>query len=195
MKLTPEKIASVAQWVRENGLTDYGGASVEMLCKANDLNKSTYYEWIKKNKEFSNALKEAKECFKENLEVKLVASLARSATGYHYTKKRTEYGSDKDGKPIIKKQTIEDVEVQPNVGASIFLLTNINPDKWKNKVSNDVTADVKAETKTEGTYSLKDVPDDIITAMADAMQKAEFERLQKLKYGKEENAEPANGEQ
>ena len=30
--------------------------------------------------------------------------------GYSYTKKKTEYGNGSDNKPIIKKQTIEDIE-------------------------------------------------------------------------------------
>lgn len=53
----------------------------------------------------------------------------------------TEY-TDSDGKPKIKKQTKKNIEEPPNVGAAIFLLTNINPQKWQNRSKSNIEADV-----------------------------------------------------
>lgn len=183
MKLTPKKIESCAQWVRENGLTDYGGASIEMFCKAHDITKTTYYRWIEDN-DFSDAIEKARDEYAENLERDLVVSLAKAAKGYSYTKKKTEYGNGSDNKPIIKKQTIEDVEVSPNVGAAIFLLTNLAPERWKNKIQNDVNADVKSENKTELDYNISDIPEDLLYQVVDKIQDAEFQRLKNEKEGK-----------
>lgn len=40
---------------------------------------------------------------------------------------------DVNGKPRIKKQVKKNIRIEPNVGAAIFLLTNIAPERWKNK--------------------------------------------------------------
>lgn len=182
MKLTPKKIEMCAQWVRENGLTDFGGASVAQFCKANDINKTTFYEWQKK-KEFSNAIEKAKEEFAETIERDIVVSLAKVAKGYTYTKTKTEY-KDKNGKPVVGKKITEEVEVQPNVGAAIFILTNINPNKWKNKIQNDVNAEIKSENETSLNYDIADIPDDMLFALADKLQSAQFDKIKAEKEGK-----------
>lgn len=50
---------------------------------------------------------------------------------------KTEY-QDVNGKPQIKRQTKTKKHVEPNVGAGIFILTNIAPQTWQNKQRNDV---------------------------------------------------------
>lgn len=139
-KLTPELQADIQQWVRVNGLKHYGGATVISLCKHFGFTPRSFERWMKKPA-FADAVAEAQKYFVENLEHELVTSLAKSATGYKWVKRKTEYTSDKNGNPVIKKQTTEDVEVPPNVGAAIFLLTNIAPERWQNKQQqqNDIT--------------------------------------------------------
>lgn len=177
------------QWIRENGLIDFGGAKVEDFCKAVDIQKTTFYRWIKNDKTFATAIKEAKEEFKSRLETDLVESLARAAKGYTYTKTRTEYGTDKNGTPIIKKQSSENVDVAPNIGAAIFLLTNINGEKWRNKQSQEVKAEVNAEVKTESRFNIDDIPDEKLFAIADALQEGEHKRIMEQKNGQ---GEPKN---
>lgn len=135
MKYNKNKIEECAKWVETYGLVDYGGAMIKDFCKAMDINTDTYYKWMTKN-EFSDSIKKAKDKFKQNLSNNIVKSLARIATGYTYEKSKTEY-VDKDGKPKVKKKIVEEIEVQPNVGAAIFLLTNLDGDRWKNKQSNE----------------------------------------------------------
>lgn len=121
------------RWVRENGLKDKGGATIASLCRHFGIAEMTFGRWMRR-KDFADAINSAKQYFADNLERDLVASLAKSAKGYSYVKRKTEYTSDKNGNPVIKKQTTEDVDVQPNVGAAIFLLTNIAPERWQNKI-------------------------------------------------------------
>lgn len=132
-KLSEELINDITRWVRENGLIDCGGATLVSLCRTFAVSDRTFHRWMKR-KDFAEAINSAKQYFADNLERDLVQSLARAAKGYTYVKRKTEYTSDKDGNPVIKKQTTEDVDVQPNVGAAIFLLTNIAPERWQNKI-------------------------------------------------------------
>ena len=180
MKLTPKKIEECAQWVRENGLTDCGGASIKQFCEFTQINKQTYYNWLK-DANFAKAIEKAKEEFSETLERDLIVSLAKAAKGYMFVKRKTEYENSTDNKPRIKKQTTEDVNVPSNVGAAIFLLTNIAPDRWKNKVSNDINADVKANVEEMQKYDVADIPDDLIFAVADKLQEVQYKRIQETK--------------
>lgn len=133
IKLNDDLIKDITRWVRENGLKENGGATITSLCRHFGIAEMTFGRWMKR-KDFSEAINSAKQHFADNLERDLVASLAKSAKGYNYVKRKTEYTSDKNGNPVIKKQTTEDVDVQPNVGAAIFLLTNIAPERWQNKI-------------------------------------------------------------
>ena len=141
-KYTKDMIQACADWVRENGLIDYGGATLTDFCKAMSIDNMSYYRWLSKS-EFSDAIKKAKEQFRDNLEKDIVKSLANAAKGYEYTQTTTEY-TDVNGKPGIKKQVKKNMRVEPNVGAAIFLLTNISPERWKNKQNQEVSGMVSA---------------------------------------------------
>lgn len=142
-KYSKEMINDCADWVRENGLMDYGGATLTDFCAHFSFDSQTYYNWMKKL-EFSEAIKKAKNDFKNSLEKDLVMSLAKAAKGYDYEQTMTEW-TDVNGKPKIKKQVKKNIHVEPNVGANIFLLTNIAPDRWKNKQDNNVKIEDEGE--------------------------------------------------
>lgn len=136
-------LQACADWVRENGLIDFGGATLTDFCKAMGIEDQTYYRWLDKV-EFVEAIKKAKEAFRSTLENDIVKSLANSAKGYEYEQYTTEY-TDVNGKPKIKKQVKKNIRVEPNVGAAIFLLTNIAPDRWKNKQDSNVSVKEDSE--------------------------------------------------
>ena len=142
-KYNKDMVQACADWVRKNGLIDYGGATLTDFCNAMRIDNKTYYAWINKT-EFSEAIKKAKESFRGSLEKDIVKSLANAAKGYEYEQYTTEY-TDVNGKPKIKKQVKKNIRVEPNVGAAIFLLTNIAPDRWKNK--QDSTVSVKEDNE------------------------------------------------
>lgn len=136
-------VQACADWVRKNGLIDFGGATLTDFCKAMGIEDQTYYRWLDKV-EFVEAIKKAKEAFRSTLENDIVKSLANSAKGYEYEQYTTEY-TDVNGKPKIKKQVKKNIRVEPNVGAAIFLLTNIAPDRWKNKQDSNVSVKEDSE--------------------------------------------------
>lgn len=142
-KYNKDMVQACADWVRKNGLIDFGGATLTDFCKAMGIEDQTYYRWLDKV-EFVEAIKKAKEAFRSTLENDIVKSLANSAKGYEYEQYTTEY-TDVNGKPKIKKQVKKNIRVEPNVGAAIFLLTNIAPDRWKNKQDSNVSVKEDSE--------------------------------------------------
>lgn len=140
MKYSKKMIQECADWVKEYGLMEYGGATLRSFCEAMDIDDETYYNWMKKS-EFSDAIKDAKDYFKSQLEKDIVKSLAMSAKGYEWEETVTDYKIDQAGKmrKVGKKTTNK--HVSPNTGAAIFLLTNVNGERWKNKQNNDVHLD------------------------------------------------------
>ena len=145
-KYNKDMVQACADWVRENGLIDYGGATLTDFCNAMRIDNKTYYAWMEKT-EFSESIKKAKEQFRDSLENDIVKSLANSAKGYEYEQYTTEY-TDVNGKPKIKKQVKKTVHIEPNVAAAIFLLTNLAPERWKNRQEN------KTDLKADGTLGL-----------------------------------------
>lgn len=153
-KYNKQMVQACADWVRENGLIDFGGATLTDFCKAMDIDDMSYYNWMKRA-EFSEAIKNAKEAFRDGLEKDIVKSLANAAKGYEYDQVTTEY-TDVNGKPRIKKQVKKNVRVEPNVGAAIFLLTNLAPERWKNRQQQEVkVSDAKPMTMQEAEELIK----------------------------------------
>ncbi len=146
MKYNCKLVDECADWVRENGLVDYGGAKLKDFCSHFGIGRETYYRWLK-NGTFETAIKKAKEDFMKSLENDVTVSLARAAKGYDYEQVITEYGN-RDDKPYIRKQTKKTMHVEPNVGAAIFLLTNLNPEMWKNKQSTEMSGSLAIEPIT-----------------------------------------------
>jgi hypothetical protein len=67
--------------------------------------------------------------------------MVQAATGYEYNETSTEY-VNRDGERVIKKQSVTSKRVQANVAAGIFLLTNIAPERWKNKQNTEHTGQI-----------------------------------------------------
>lgn len=175
-KYNTKIVKEMSDWIRENGLIDYGGAKLGDFCRAFGIDDVTYYNWMRKS-EFSESIKKAKEDFRGNLEISIVKSLANVARGYEYTQTQTEY-KDVNGVPKIVKQTKKNVRVEPNVGAAIFLLTNIAPDKWRNKINSEPVPEVKPADETpEGTkYDITAIPSETLVEIAYKLQDAEYEK-------------------
>lgn len=139
-----KKIEECAAWVRENGLMEYGGARLKDFCAYFGIDNKTYYGWMK-NSDFSDSIKKAKNEFKESRECIIVKSLFEAAKGREYEETKTEY-KDVNGQPKIKSRTITKKRVEPNIGAAIFLLTNIAPERWQNKHKQELSGDLPGLT-------------------------------------------------
>lgn len=155
MKYKPKKIKQCADWVRVNGLyPQQGGAPIKQFCEAMGIRFDTYQAWMKKE-EFVEAIEKAKADFRQETTAELVNALKRRALGFEYTiekkegraqvikeydpitgKKVKEYTTEK---VVTHKVVREEVHVSPDTGAAIFLLTNVDPDNWKNRQNKDMT--------------------------------------------------------
>lgn len=148
-KYKKEIVDAIVEWVRENGLIDYGGATLKSFCAHFCIDDETYYHWMKKS-EFSALIKKAKNDFRESLEKDIVNSLAKAAKGYDYDEVSTEGREvNENGQKKFKavKQTRKTKHVEPNVGAGIFLLTNIAPQRWQNKQRQELSGEVDTGIK------------------------------------------------
>ena len=129
--------------------------TIAEICKKVNIHKSTYYDWLKKNPDFSDAIKKAEDEFNDTIIVEAKRSLMKLVKGYSTQEKKTttqDTGKkDEEGKPIIrvKEHTVTEKHFQSNVAAVIFTLTNRDPDNWKNRMNNEITAEVGIKSSLE----------------------------------------------
>lgn len=163
MKYNEAKIQECADYIRENGLMEHGGATLAEYCRDMDIDTETHRRWLNKA-EYADAIKRAKEEFRGKLEKNIVTSMAQAATGYEYEETSTEF-INRDGVPVPRKTLKTKKRAQPNVAAGIFLLTNIAPERWKNKMNTEhsgqvetgITFVVKDEEQAKKLEELKDL--------------------------------------
>ena len=113
------------------------------FCRHMDIDYKTYKTWLARD-EFRDAVERGRQSFKSRLTFELSVSLAQAAKGSEYTKtkKHKEYRSNADGTRGQLVKMIEDEErvvVPPNVGAAIFLLTNLDPEHYQNRQQSNIT--------------------------------------------------------
>lgn len=153
------------------------GDSQKLACNKVGIGTSAFHDWVRKDSQFSEEIKKAKDDFQATIVGKLEASLWKRAIGYEVTETETEYTSDKEGKPRIKSQKTKIKHIQPDVGALVFALTNVAPEKWINRQRIDNTILTK-EKEEEQTYHFEDLPDDLLFDLADKLQDAEKKRAE-----------------
>ena len=136
--MTKDGLSRLKGWARD-GLTD------EQMAQKMGIVPSTFYAWILKYPEISEAIKNGK----EPVDIDVEDSMVKLALGHYVTVKkpmkvRTEKRlkkKDKDGREyetgVIVEEHIEYVDEQvyipPNVTAQIFWLKNRKPEQWKDK--------------------------------------------------------------
>lgn len=115
--LEKDKLILLEGWARD-GLTD------EQIAKNMGIATSTFYEWKKKEKEFSESLKKGKEV----VDFEVENALLKRALGYEYEEETYENG-------ILTKKVKK--QVAPDTTAQIFWLKNRKPNTWKDRVETD----------------------------------------------------------
>ena len=115
--LENDKLILLEGWARD-GLTD------EQIAKNIGIATSTFYEWKKKSKEFSESLKKGKEV----IDFEVENALLKRALGYEYEEETYENG-------ILTKKVKK--QVPPDTTAQIFWLKNRKPNNWKDRVETD----------------------------------------------------------
>nr|CAI9750724.1 terminase small subunit [Caudoviricetes sp.] len=151
MKKSASLFQRAEEWISKHGLIEYGGAQLQDFCKELGINDKTYRRWLVEEEDFKQAIERAKEFYKQSLTHELHETLSMVATGYEREETETEYRPNpKDpNKPTITKMKKKKVFYQPNVGAAIFLITNLDPEHYQNKQNNNVT--LKDDTEKEMT--------------------------------------------
>lgn len=154
MKYCNKVIKECENWVSENGLMEYGGAKLKDFCSAMGIDDKTYRCWMKKE-EFKEAIERGKKTFKSNLSHDLVITLAKVAKGYDAEESSVEYrpNHNNPNQPTIAKMLKKNIHVQPNIGAAIFLLTNLDPEHYQNRQNNNV----KVNKESDEDLSLEEI--------------------------------------
>ena len=151
MKFTKEMQDRIIKWVELNGLYPQPcGATQAELCRSCGIREETFIRWRNDPKKvnFVNALTRAREKFAATTEVSIVNSLVKAARGVDFTKikeearaeKIVEYDpktgkkvSERTGEVKTVKMFRETMYYPPDVKAAQFVLTNIAPERWKQK--------------------------------------------------------------
>lgn len=119
--LEKDKLILLEGWARD-GLTD------EQIAKNIGINRTTLYDWKKKEINIADALKKGKEI----IDFEVENALLKKALGYTITIKEEKL--DRDG----CVHTLEkDVHIPPDTTAQIFWLKNRKPNNWKDRVETD----------------------------------------------------------
>lgn len=177
MKLTAKKIKEAEAWVERNGLYPQAcGALVKDFCKAMGISERTYTNWLKVS-EFSEAITRAREVFRQNTVRTVENALVKRASGYEFTKERAEKASRKTvefdpktgkkvreyyGEPQLVAMSKETIQVAPDVDAAKFVLTNMEPERWRQKQEIAAEVDiirpivVRSEEERQAIQDLRD---------------------------------------
>ena len=115
--LEKDKLILLEGWARD-GLTD------EQIAKNIGINRTTLYDWKKKEVNIADALKKGKEV----IDFEVENALLKRALGYEYEEEIYENG-------ILTKKVKK--HVAPDTTAQIFWLKNRKPNTWKDKVETD----------------------------------------------------------
>jgi transposase-like protein len=119
--------------------------TVAEICRMVKISRSTYFDWLNKFPDFSDAIKKAEEARTAFFVAEAKKSLLKKVQGYTVQEKHiTTVGSgkfDANGKeiPKIKEQKTVDKHFQPDTAAIIFTLCNGEPANWKNRQNTEVT--------------------------------------------------------
>jgi len=150
-KFNKEMIENCAAWVRENGLMEYGGATLKEFCGSFCINSMTYYRWMEKA-DFADAIKNAKDEYKNSIGRDVFISLAKAAKGYEYEQTSREYTTVK-GDVVRTVTTTTTKRVEPNVTAGIFLLKNLDPEHFKDVQRQEITGRDGETLKMEQSFT------------------------------------------
>ena len=127
------------------GLVKSDTYTIAEICRQVGITPKTYHQWVNDYPDFADAIEQAKEERMQFFVQEAKKSLLKKIQGYEVTetkvvtipgKKKDERGNPK---PEIKEQTTTKKHIQPDTAAIIFMLTNGDPEHWRNRQSTEVT--------------------------------------------------------
>lgn len=108
------------------------GVSIVKIAESLGISKTALYKHINKNNKVAETVKKGTDKFALSVE----SAAFRLATGYDIKYKEKEYEIVK-GKKVLKSVKEKVKHVLPNPVIQIFLLKNLMPEKYKDKVENE----------------------------------------------------------
>lgn len=152
MKLTAAKIKEAEEWVEKHGLHPQAcGASIQDFCRAIGISDETFSRWNKRSVEFVDALTRARSKYATRIVRDVENALVKAALGIDAEETREKAKAVDDvireydpvtGNLIREHKTKKLVTMEatrtrryfpPDVKAAQFVLTNMDPDTWKQK--------------------------------------------------------------
>lgn len=103
----------------------------------------TFSRWCAKYPDFRKAVETAEQEYLDSLSVTARVSLKKRVEGFYATEtktvKRPAKNESGDTELTVIEETTTEKYIAPDTTAIIFVLTNTDPDKWKNRHSAEVT--------------------------------------------------------
>lgn len=114
------------------------GYNYREACELAHIDRSTLTDWMTAKPAFSTEAKRARKEGEQRAAEDVERALLDLAKGFDVEEVRTEYESKMNPttgvyEPVIKKQVRTKKRIVGSVEAQKFYLTNINPEKWKNR--------------------------------------------------------------
>ena len=134
------------EWLTENGLERLAEMAPRLtdaeMAREMGVSSSTYYDWLKKYPEMSEAVTRARagadaRAINESVEESLLDAARGGVRTLKKPMKVRRITYDERGRRVEKEEIVfadEEIYVQPNVKAQIFWLTNRAPERWRNKI-------------------------------------------------------------
>ena len=116
-----DNLKKLEAWARD-GLRD------EDIANKIGIARSTLYEWKKKHKDISDALKRGKEV----VDIEVENTLLKKALGYEYKEKMAFKKKNADGSESIEMREVTRY-AHPDTTSIIFWLKNRKPVQWRDK--------------------------------------------------------------
>lgn len=137
-KYNKHVVKKICDMIREDDYTQ------GELAKAAGISQELFSRWKKDHPEFLAAIERAKQARRDKLLTAAKRSLMAKITGSTATEVKETWITIKDpktGKRVKRlKESIETTKsFQPDTTAIIFALTNLDPENWKNKQTNELT--------------------------------------------------------
>lgn len=138
--------AKYLEWIGEQGLERLREMAPRLtdaeMAKEMHISPSTYYEWLKKYPEMSEAVTRARtgadaRAVNERVERSLLETALGGVRVLKKPMKLKTTSFDSRGRRVESERLVyadEEIYVPPNVKAQIFWLTNREPERWRNRV-------------------------------------------------------------
>ncbi len=122
-KYNQEIVRAICELIENDSFT------IEEICKQVNINKTTYYDWLNTNDNFSNAIKNAQAKYYQNLRLWANNSLKLLVQGATSEETITEAKTYKDGTQTVSTRTFKK-QLAPDTTAVIFALKNQDPEHF-----------------------------------------------------------------